>query len=587
MPLPRFCFPRSIMAALRHPLLILVLLGGLAFAAVPFFELVWDDLHFLHPGSVLAEGSWARLLTSDWSLEGPRSGYYRPVVTLSLAAETRVFGGSPAAYHLMNVVYHLAASLALVWAALRIFGSHPAWLAGLVFVVHPVHTESVSWISGRTDVIATIFFCLALGCYARAEGLRSRWMLGATVAGAAAFLSKEPAIVLPAVLVGLELTRKRPERRTAREMVLRLLPIVLAAIATLAIRHLVLGSIAGALAEGPELSDRLATGVTTLGRYLLLLVAPFPPTPDFVLEPLGTWAAWPTVASLAAIAGLAGACALAWRQSRIPALLLAWFLLTLLPSTPLMPVGPVHMAERFLYLPSAAFALAVGWVAARALERAGLRDWDDLERARGMRALLAGGGVALLLVGGLALTLYRNEDWRDAERLFTRMAGSAPRSWKAANGLGHVYEDRGQLPAAAMEYRRAMALRPGAVAPVISLALLESRMGLHEQAKRRAEDARRLDPEGGLTLQIAWIHSNAGEHDAAAAALAMAAAREPWRPETRFYQALALARAGRGPEARAVLADAERQVAGLAPRVVPWRPIAEQARAAVRAEAKP
>jgi protein O-mannosyl-transferase len=575
------------MAALRHPLLILVLLGGLAFAAVPFFELVWDDLHFLHPGSVLAHGSWARLLMSDWSLEGPRSGYYRPVVTLTLAAETRVFGGSPAAYHVMNVVYHLAASLALVWAALRILGSRPAWLAGLVFVVHPIHTESVSWISGRTDVIMMVFFCLALGCYARAEGLCSRWMLGAMVAAAAAFLSKEPAIVLPGVLVAWEMTRARLERRPAREMVLRLLPIVMVAIGSLAIRHLVLGSVAGALAEGARLSDRLATGVATIGPYLMLLVAPYPPTPDFILEPLATWGAWSTVASLAAIAGLAAACAVAWRRSRIPAFLLAWFVLTLLPSTPLMPVGPVHMAERFLYLPSAAFALALGWAAARVVERAGIRDWDDLARAHAMRTLLAAGGVALLFVAGLVLTLYRNEDWRDAERLFTRMAESSPNSWKAANGLGHVYEDRGQLPVAAMEYRRAMALRPGAVAPVISLALVESRMGLHEEAKRHAEDARRLDPAGGVALQVAWIHSNAGEHDAAAAALAMAAAQEPWRPETRFYQALVLARAGRAPEARAVLADAERQVAGLDPRVASWRPVADQARAAVRAEAKP
>jgi len=84
-----------------------------------------------------------------------------------------------------------------------------------------------------------------------------------------------------------------------------------------------------------------------------------------------------------------------------------------------------------------------------------------------------------------------------------------------------------------------------------------------------------------VALQLAWIRSNAGQHDEAAATLAAAAAREPWRPETRFYQAMALARAGRGPEARAVLADAERQVAAVDSRAVTWRPIAEQARAAV------
>ena len=161
------------------------------------------------------------------------------------------------------------------------------------------------------------------------------------------------------------------------------------------------------------------------------------------------------------------------------------------------------------------------------------------------------------------------------------MAASSPRSWKAANGLGHVYEDQGQLAAAAVEYRRAITLRPGALAPVISLALVESRMGLHEQATRRAEEARRLDPAGDVALQIAWIHSNAGEHEAAAAALAIAAAREPWRPDTRFYHALALARAGRHPEARLALADAERRAAGVDARLAPWRPVAEQARLAV------
>src|SRR4030095_973734 len=164
-PLPRFVC----MAALRHPLLILLLFGSLAFAAVPAFDLVWDDLHYLHPGSALARGSLVELVTANWSLEGPRSGYYRPVVTLSLAAETHLLGRTPAAYHLMNVVYHLGAALTLVWAARRLLASAAAaWRAGLFFVLPPIHTESVAWVSGRTDVIATLFFCLAVGCYTRA-----------------------------------------------------------------------------------------------------------------------------------------------------------------------------------------------------------------------------------------------------------------------------------------------------------------------------------------------------------------------------------------------------------------------------------
>lgn len=570
------------MAALRHPALILLLFGSLAFAAVPTFDLVWDDLHYLHPGSALARGSLVELVTADWSLEGPRSGYYRPVVTLSLAAETHLFSGAPAAYHVMNVAYHLAAALALVWAARRLLGSEiAAWLAGLVFVLHPIHTESVAWVSGRTDVIATLFFCVAIGCYTRASRIGSLWMLGALAAAVASLLSKEPAIVLPGVLLAWEFCRPRPAKRRVRDMLARVAPFVALALGTLALRRLVLGAVAGPLVDADAVPARLATGVTVLGRYLVLLVAPFPANPDYVLQPLPSWSSGATLVSLAALTMLGAAAAMAWHRSRVPAFLLAWLVLTALPSTPLLPVGPVHMAERFLYLPSAAFAMALGCAGASALSAAGLQEWRHLRTVSSVRALAAGGAVAGVLMASLALTSYRCEDWRDAERLFTRMAAASPSSWKAANGLGHAYEDRGQLAAAAVEYGRATALDPAALPPILSLALVESRMGLHEQAARLADAIRRLDPDGAVALQLAWIHSNAGQHEEAAADLAVAAAREPGRPETRFYQALALARAGRRPEARAVLEDAERRVAAADPRAVAWQPIAEQARAAV------
>lgn len=505
------------MAALRHPALILLLFGSLAFAAVPTFDLVWDDLHYLHPGSALARGSLVELVTADWSLEGPRSGYYRPVVTLSLAADTHVFGGAPAAYHVMNVAYHLAAALALVWAAKCLLGSEiAAWLAGLTFVLHPIHTESVAWVSGRTDVIATLFFCLAIGCYARASRIGSLWMLGAFAAGASSLLSKEPAIVLPAVLLAWELCRPWPARRRIPDVLARVAPFVALALGTLGLRRLVLGAVAGPLVDAEALPARLATGVTVLGRYLLLLIAPFPANPDYVLQPLASWASAATLASLAALIVLSVAAAMAWRRSRVPALLLAWLILTALPSTPLLPVGPVHMAERFLYLPSAAVAMALGCAGASALAAAGLQEWRHLRTVSSVSALAAGGAVAGVLIASLALTAYRCEDWRDAERLFTRMAAASPSSWKAANGLGHVYEDRGLLAAAAVEYGRATTLNPAVLPPVLSLALVESRMGLHEQAARRADVIQRLDPDGAVALQLAWIHSNAGQHERAA-----------------------------------------------------------------------
>ena len=86
-----------------------------------------------------------------------------------------------------------------------------------------------------------------------------------------------------------------------------------------------------------------------------------------------SWTAWPPLAALTTLAALAGLATWAWRRSRLPAFLLAWLSTDLAALHPaLLPVGPVHMAERFLYLPSAALAMAMGWGAAHALARAGL-----------------------------------------------------------------------------------------------------------------------------------------------------------------------------------------------------------------------
>jgi 4-amino-4-deoxy-L-arabinose transferase-like glycosyltransferase len=284
-------------------------------------------------------------------------------VTLTFFLEHRLFGSSPAGYHVMNVLYHLAAALALVWAGARLLGSRgAAWLAGVVFVLHPIHTESVAFVSGRTDLLATLFFLLAFGCHTRWARGRSAWALPALLAFALALLSKEPAVALPAVLLAWELTLGRAEGGAGAptRIAARLLPFVLMAVAYLGVRQWALGSVPGLPPGQESFGARAAAGVAALGRYLLLLVAPYPPSPDMVLDPAASWLPWATAAGLASLLLVGAGTTLAWRHSRLPAFLASWFLLTLLPATPFVPWGPLQMAERFLYLPSAAFALLLG-----------------------------------------------------------------------------------------------------------------------------------------------------------------------------------------------------------------------------------
>ena len=150
---------------------VLVALVALAaYAATLGYELVWDD-------TLLIQQSWrlhhwhalpSLLASHFWSEVGEVSHYYRPLITLSFFLDMQIWGLQPLGFHLTNVLAHAAVTLAVLAVARRALGGAPAaTICALAFALHPLHTESVSFVSGRTDVIATFFFLLALLAYDR------------------------------------------------------------------------------------------------------------------------------------------------------------------------------------------------------------------------------------------------------------------------------------------------------------------------------------------------------------------------------------------------------------------------------------
>lgn len=535
-------------ASWPRPLGLLLILGSLAYANVLGLGLVWDDTHFLREGAAVTRAPWSVLLGSDFWLEGERSGYYRPLVTASYAVEWRLFGPAPAGYHAMNLLYHLAACALLVWVAVPVLGNNAgAWLAGAVFAVHPIHTESVAFVSGRTDVMATALFLLAFGAHLR-SGQGPRWRVLSAAAFGLALTAKETAIALPAVIVAWELgaPQRSGERRSVREIVTTLLPYAAVAAGYLVLRSLALGGVGGHPVVWGSMPSRLLLGLAVIGRSLLLLLAPYPPNPHHVL---GQWRALDLAVPAGALVAGSAAILWSWRRSAVPAFAGAWFLLTLLPTTPLVPLIPAQMAERFLYLPSAGFALAAGWAVHGALRQ-----------ARTARIRLAATALsAVALAGAVGLSLHRNEDWRSAERLFTRMADVSPASWIAPVNLGYVRLERDELDSAGAEFRRALALRPDYAGALVGLAIVESRRGRHAEAIWAGERAQALAPgDEVIDLQLGAVYGNAGDHARAAERFAEAARKNPGALEARYKLALALALGGRGPEARAALAEADR-----------------------------
>jgi hypothetical protein len=427
---------------------VLLVVGGALYANALGNELVWDDrLTAAAPGG---SGVFTRT--------GP---YYRPLVMLSFALDRTVFGASAAAFHATNVLLHLTVAW-LVGALVAALGAGRgvALASALVFVAHPVQTEAVSYVSGRTDVLCALFVLLALLAWRRAREPADRFALAATAAVVAALLSKEAAVAIPAVLL---LPSAHPAARPPRPF----LPLA-AAVLWLA----AWGASGGPGLHLAGLGARLpAIGMAALG-YLRLLVWPV----DLHLERFTAVPGWSMGATLAAWAavGLAvTALVAAGRQTPGGLFLLALATLAYAPAAGIVPVYPaiaeraLFTAEHFLYLPLLGLAPLVTMFVART--------WPAY--AHGARPFVL---AAILLLWGVVV-VDRNRDWRDEETLFRHTVAYQPPAARVWFNLGNLALAAGRLDEAERLYAAALTREPGDAAAWLNRGIA------HQRAARRIE----------------------------------------------------------------------------------------------------
>jgi hypothetical protein len=327
----------------------------------PFFA---DDYFHVEAAARLPDSLWRGwILPLDsagawWTPPGLAVEYFRPLVVLSFAVDRLMYGMNAAGYHLTNLLMH-AASTFLVWAIARhILGSRfRACASAALFAVHPCHVQSIAWISGRTDVLASMLYAGAFLLYLQGRsagrGSGPRLVLSMLLF-ALALLAKEMAITLPIVILSDTLLRPDPQRRLRR-----FLPAAVAAtLAALyvAVRVAALGPLhappfpfAYHLAS-PGLVRHLVTAPLLYLADLTLFVPPDP----MVSVPF--WTRHP--AGLAVLAGVA--CLALWDTLRRTAdrRIGAWGVVFL--AATLLPVWTLTVGEHFLYLPSMGYCILLG-----------------------------------------------------------------------------------------------------------------------------------------------------------------------------------------------------------------------------------
>jgi hypothetical protein len=421
---------------------------------------------------------------------------YRPLTTLSLAVQWALHGPAAWVFHLVNVLLHIGATV-LVWFLGRALlpGRPLAVLIGaLVFAVHPIHTDAVSSIVNRSEVLAAGFAIGAfLAFFQWAVGGRRGRLAIAAACFLGALLSKESG----APLIGFALLWGLVDRRRTRPGTAFLAGWTIAFVLPLALyAALRFAALDGALVASSnryfQHVGALQTLLTMLGvgaRYLKLLVVPFPLAADYSFEsiPIATRVLepWPLAGLVLVPMVLAGTCALLAASRRGPGLAaaglgMAWFVLFMAPATNIVPLL-IPMAERIAYGASAGAFLAFG-VGAEALWAwaAGGRE-PGAGRPRPTLSLAVPAALALLLALLAGLTVDRDRVWRDDLTLAADNVSNHPRNALMLANLASALATRGDLDAGIAAMRRVIEVGPSRWDFRLALAEMLHDAGRHEE----------------------------------------------------------------------------------------------------------
>ncbi|MEW5736381.1 MAG: hypothetical protein AB1921_16160 [Thermodesulfobacteriota bacterium] len=452
-----------------------------------------DDGIFLTENRTVQEGLTWKGVKYAFTEAASASNYYIPIVWLSHMAAVSLFGLNPGAAHLVNALLHLLNCLLFFAAFSSLTGRRwESAFAAALFAVHPIHVESVAWVTERKDLLAGFFFMLTLlsySRYAKRPGI-GRYLL-TFLCFLLGLLSKPILVVLPCVLLLLDywplgrLTGLRSGVRLSLEKLPFFIPVPIAT--SLAIHF---QSKAGVLYSFAQYSAWRRVGAAVTG-YLIYLKKLFLPT-DLAInypypEALPVWQVAAAFAFLAAVT--------AWAfllRRKAPWFLVGWlwFLGVLLPVSGIFVIGMYAVADRYAYLSFPGLYLAMA-MAGGALVR------------KLHTSPLKAGGLACLLLAVMALSSWFQAGyWRNSVTLFSHSVAFTEDNFVSLYSLGHALVNADIPDRAEMPMLQAMVLRPDIPDPLNVLGVIYNKKGDLPMAATLFEAA----------LAIAPGHSGAREN---------------------------------------------------------------------------
>jgi tetratricopeptide (TPR) repeat protein len=461
--------------------------------------ILYDDEQYITANPHVTTGlSWANFL---WAFQNGEAANWHPLTWLSHQLDCQLFAQNAGWHHLVNLLFHVANSLLVLVFLRNVTGA--LWGSAIVaalFAWHPLHVESVAWASERKDVLSTFFWLLTLMAYARYAELskvqspKSKvYYALALLLFAGGLMSKPMVVTLPCVLLlldfwpleriaGCKLQVAGSNKPTCNlqpstfNLLLEKLPFFLLAAAGSAVTYLV--QTGGGAVWATPWSERLANAVIAYARYVGKLF--FPGDLAIVYSHPHHWPVFTALGAAGLLLVWTWLALRGWRQHPWLAVGWLWFLGTLVPTIGIVQVGAQSMADRYTYIPSIGFFIAVVW---------GLAESPRLQEKRFLPLITLG-----VLAGCVMLTTFQIQYWQDNIRLFRRALEVSPDNYIAANCLGKAYEKTGDAAHALVCYQLAVATEPRFPQSQFNYAIALMGAGQPQAAFKHLEVAAALEP---------------------------------------------------------------------------------------------
>ncbi len=534
--------------------LLLLVATTAVYVQVYQFEFVnFDDGDYIYNNEMVKKGLTGETVRWAFRLRGYAANWH-PLTWLSHMLDIEIYGlDNPGGHHITNIILHIANTLLLFAVFYKMTGA--VWRSGLVaglFALHPLHVESVAWVSERKDVLSSLFWMLTMlfyACYVQRNGSK-KWYIAAVIAFAIGLTAKAMLVTLPCVLLlmdywplkrfslGKDTQNKKPGSvHSLKICLLDKIPFFILTVFSSIITFIVQrrwGAVEDI--EVLSFSTRLLNTFSAYIKYIIKMFYPvrlanFYPYPQSLSIPF-------VIVSMILLISITVAVVWFIRKQRFWAVGWFWYLGTLIPVIGLVQVGEQEIADRYTYIPLIGLFIMVAWGLGELRKRV----------SAAKPYITAATGIAMVALAGLTyrqvgfwennFTLLEHaiavtegnyechfcladpliEEGRIDEAIeHTRRAIEIKEDYlKGQNGMGYALLQKGQ-PAEAIPYLlRAIEIEPKCYQAHVNLAIAYRQTGQFQKALKHFHITLQNEPSmTRIYANIAEVHTMAGNIDQA------------------------------------------------------------------------